>query len=266
MTTPELETPGDSRAIGPVAKSLQLLDAFLTIGPAAGVTELARAAQLPKSTVFRLLGQLRSGGYVAHFGNDYQLDMRLFELGSRVEMCRPDGLRALAAPFLADLFRETSCAVHLALLDGTDVLYIDKVHGHGGPRVPTAVGCRMSAACTALGKAMLPFGHEETTEKILAAGLPRRTAYSTSAPGLFIGELTRIRETGIAFDREESALGVACVAAPIRYRGTGIAAVSVSGPTSCLDHGRLRAWVRDAAAQISVLYARQRAERSRTCA
>jgi DNA-binding IclR family transcriptional regulator len=92
------------------------------------------------------------------------------------------------------------------------------------------------------------------------------TAPELAAPELPVPELTRIRETGVAFDREEAALGLACVAAPIRYRGTAIAAVSVSGSTSCLDHGKPQARVQTAAAQISALYARQRAERSRPCA
>lgn len=253
-------TDTGTRSVSSVGKALQLLDAFLTIGPVAGVSELARAARLPKSTAFRLLNHLEMAGYVEHSGSDYRLNLRLFELGSQVGLCRPDGLRTLAAPFVAELFRETSHAAHMAVLDGPDVLYIEKVHGHGVPRVPTTVGGRMPASCTALGKAMLPFGHDDTTRKILSRGLTRRTRHSVAAPGLFVGELRRIRESGVAYDREESALGLTCVAAPIRYRGTAIAAVSVSGPTSRVDPEKAAARVLRTAARISALYAKQQSE------
>ncbi|MBO0838791.1 MAG: IclR family transcriptional regulator, partial [Actinobacteria bacterium] len=179
------------------------------------------------------------------------------ELGSQVGLCRPDGLRSLAAPFVAELFRETAHAVHLAVLDGPDVLYIEKVHGHATPRVPTTIGGRMPASCTALGKAMLPFGHDDAARKILARGLARKTRRSVVAPGLFLSELRRIRESGVAYDREESALGLTCVAAPVRYRGTAIAAVSISGPTSRLDPEKAAARVLRTAGHISALYAKR---------
>lgn len=261
----DITDPG-SQSLSSVGKALQLLDAFLTIGPVAGVSELARAAGLPKSTAFRLLNHLQMAGYVEHSGSDYYLNLRVFELGSQVGVCRPDGLRALAAPFVAELFRETSHAAHLAVLDGSEVLYIEKIAGHNAPRVPTAVGGRMPASCTALGKAMLPFGHDEATRRILSGGLTRRTPHSVSAPGLFMSQLRRIRETGVAFDREESTLGVACVAAPIKFRGTAVAAVSVSGPTSRLDPEKTSSRVLRTAARISALYAKQQTERAQALA
>lgn len=245
-----------------VGKALRLLDAFMVIGPVARVSELAQATGLPKSTVFRLLNSLQLAGYIVHSGTDYLLNLRLFELGSLVEVCRPEGLRAIAAPFLADLYRDTAHTAHLAVLDGTDVLYIEKVHGRGGRSLPTSVGGRMPASCTALGKAMLPFGYAETAERIARAGLVRLTPRSVTAPGLFLGELRGIRQSGAAFDREESALGLTCVAAPVRYRERAIAAISLSGPTSRLDPDRLAARVRDAAARISALHARTQAARA----
>lgn len=263
MTAPADEiTEAGVQSVSSVGKALQLLDAFMTIGPVAGVSELARAARLPKSTAFRLLTHLKSAGYVEQSGSDYCLNLRLFELGSQVEVCRPDGLRALAAPFVAELFRETAHAAHLAVLDGPEVLYIEKIHGHSAPRVPTRVGGRMPASCTGLGKAMLPFGHDEAARTIIDGGLIRRTRHSAAAPGLFANELRRIRESGVAFDREEAALGLTCVAAPIKFRGTAVAAVSVSGPTSRLDPQKTAPRVLRAAAHISALYARQQSERT----
>ena len=243
------------RSPGAVGKALQLLEAFMVTGPVAGVTELARTAGLSKSTAFRLLASLEEAGYVTHAGSDYCLNLRLFELGSQVAVCRPDGLRAVAAPFLADLFRETAHAAHLAVLDGTDVLYIEKVHGSGTPRVPTSVGSRMPASCTALGKAMLSAGHEATVSRLIADGLPRRTRHSVAAPGLLVAELRRARAAGVAFDREESMLGLTCVAAPVCHAGRAIAAISLSGPTRRLDPERLSAKLQAVAAQIAARHA-----------
>lgn len=243
------------RSLGAVGKALQLLEAFMVTGPVAGVTGLARAAGLSKSTAFRLLASLEEAGYVTHAGSDYCLNLRLFELGSQVAVCRPGGLRAIAAPFLADLFRETAHAAHLAVLDGTDVLYIEKVHGNGASQVPTCVGSRMPASCTALGKAMLSAGHGATVSKLIADGLPRRTRHSVAAPGLLVGELRRARAAGVAVDREESALGLTCVAAPVCHAGKAIAAISLSGPTHRLDPEKLSARIQAAAAQIAARHA-----------
>jgi DNA-binding IclR family transcriptional regulator len=238
-----------------VTKALHLLDAFRTAGPVTGVSELARATGLPKSTVFRLLGQLERGRYVEHNGSGYRLARPVFELGSQVDECRPDGLRALAAPVLGDLFLHTRYVVHLAVLDGSDVLYLDKLHSSQSPHVPTVVGGRMRASCSALGKAMLPYGHDEATKEILRDGLTRRTRHSIAAPGLFLAELKRVRENRVAFDREEVALGLTCVASPVLVDGRAVAAVSVSGPTGRFDPAGTAARVITAADRIAALVA-----------
>jgi DNA-binding IclR family transcriptional regulator len=253
-TQPEWEANGHS--VTSVDKALRLLEAFRRTERVAGVSELARVTGLPKSTAFRLLSELARAGFLERVGTDYQLNTLVFELGNCVPMCTQDDLRGIAGPFLSDLFLHSRYVVHLAVLDGTDVLYLDKIHGSGGIQVPTAVGRRMHASCSALGKAMLPFGHREAIERILDDGLTRRTRYSIAAPGLFLAELQRVRTHGVAFDREEAALGLTCVAAPILHNSTAIAAVSVSGRTGRFDPASLAARVQSAANEISALYAR----------
>lgn len=238
-----------------VTKALVLLDAFRRVGPVAGVSDLARATGLPKSTAFRLLNQLAANGFLNRHGTDYRLDQHVFELGNCVPMCTPGDLRSIAAPFLSDLFASSRTVVHLAVLDGIDVLYVDKIQGNTTVKVPTVVGGRIPASCSALGKAMLPFGHRDRIEKILEAGLRRRTRHSIAAPGLFLSELQQVRQNGFAFDREEAALGLTCVAAPIIWNGRSIAAISTSGPTGRFDPAVLAARVKAAANEISALYA-----------
>jgi len=237
-----------------VTKALTLLDAFRRIGPVAGVSDLARATGLPKSTAFRLLNQLASSGFLNRHGTDYRLDQHVFELGNCVPMCTPGDLRSIAAPFLSDLFANSRTVAHLAVLDDTDVLYVDKIQGNTSVKVPTVVGGRIPASVSALGKAMLPFGHKAVIEKILQEGLSRRTRHSISAPGLFVQELAQVRQHGVAFDREESALGLTCVAAPVIWHGHAIAAISTSGPTGRFDPTVLAGKVKAAAREISALY------------
>ncbi len=120
-----------------VGKALALLEAFRTASRPMGVTELARKAQLPKSTAYRLLAILREWGYVDRSGSDYCLGAHLFELGNLVPYCQPRGLREIALPHLVRLYETTHETVHLAVLDETDVLFIEKISGHPSASLPS---------------------------------------------------------------------------------------------------------------------------------
>lgn len=234
-----------------VAKALQLLSAFRRASTDLTLTELARRAELPKSTAFRLLGELEQAGFVSRNGTKYRLGVSLFELGSRVSMCRPSGLRDTAVHFLHQLHAATGgLTVHLAMLEGSEILYLEKVHGPRSPRVQTMPGQRQPASTTALGKAMLAYGNDDLSE-VLDQGLPRFTRSSITHPDRFREELAATRRDGLARDREESATGLVCVAAPIVVHGRVEAAVSVSAPTSGFSWGRTEKLVRDAATGIA---------------
>jgi len=219
----------DHQAVSSVMKALQLLDAFRGAGPRLGVSAIARRAGVPKSTAFRLLAHLEQSGYVERDGRDYCLGRHLFELGNSVPLCLPQGLRDVAAPHLGQLFTRTQRVVHLAVLDGTDVVYVEKIYGPDTVQVATSVGGRMPAGCSSLGKAMLAFSGRDAIGHVLDAGLTRRTRYSIADPARFLQELSRVRQQGVAFDREEIQLGLVCAAAPILSAGRAVAAVSVSG-------------------------------------
>lgn len=243
---------GDDGKVTPsVTKALQLLEAFRETGPALGVSEIARLAGMPKSTAFRLLNHLEAGGYVERSGRLYVLGRRLFELGNAVQMCRPDGLRTIALPHLADLYVTTNKVVHLGVLDGTDVVYLEKICGLGTLKVDTVVGGRMPAACSALGKAMLAFSERGAIGRVLEGGLSRRTRYSVADPARFLGELRRANVERVAFDREENRLGLVCAAAPVLREGRAVAAVSVSGAATKFNTALVAGQVRRAADAIS---------------
>lgn len=257
----------DGRLRGPasVSKALALLDCFRDANGPLGVSELARRASLPKSTAFRLLSYLEEAGYVERVGKHYRVGWKLFELGNRVGYCRPGRLRDIATPYLTELFAQTRCVVHLAVLDGTDVVYLEKIHGHQTLPTPTRVGSRMPASCCALGKSMLSRSPDEKVREVLLAGLRRRTPYSLAEPGRLLADLSRARDRGVAFDREEAALGLTCVGAPILRNDVAVAAISVSGPATRFDPAAIAPSVHQVASRIGfdLGFDRRRAEPAR---
>lgn len=243
---------GAQRPTTSVAKALQLLSSFRQAHTDLALTELAQRADLPKSTAFRLLAELEQAGFVSRHGTKYRLGVSLFELGSRVSMCRPLGLRDTAIHFLSQLHAATGgLTVHLAMLEGPEILYLEKIHGPKTPRVHTMPGQRKPASITALGKAMIANGSAADLQAVLDHGLTRRTHFSIMRPDRFLDELRAVRRDGVARDHEESALGLVCVAAPIMVHGTVEAAVSVSAPSAGFAWNRNELLVRQAAVNIA---------------
>jgi DNA-binding IclR family transcriptional regulator len=237
----ELERPleddgvADDRTSSSVRKALTILDAFQGASSVLGVTEIARMTGLPKSTAFRLLTMIEAQGFVERRGSGYCLGRHLFELGNQVAWCRPRNLRDAALPFMCELHTVTQRVVHLAVLEGTDVLYLEKLQGHEAFSVPTRVGGRVAARTTALGKALLAYSHPDVVERALNTSPLLRTGFTIVIPRLFEEELDQVRRTGVAFDHEEVRLGLSCVAAPIMRRGEILGAVSLCGPTGQFD-------------------------------
>ena len=252
MTAVDLAPP--SRLDTSIGKAMALLDAFTADVASLGASELARRAGVPKSTTHRLLAFLEANGYVERTGTSYRLGQRLFELGNHIAFCRPRGLRDVALPYLTDLYERSHQVVHLAVLDGTDVLYLEKLFGHRHVRTPSYVGGRVPATCCALGKALLAFGDDTSVAAAIASGLRPLTPYTLANETLFRSELARVHHEGVAYDREEVAVGLTCVAAPILKHGHAVAAVSVAGPTGAFDPTQHAAGVRRAANGIAADY------------
>ncbi|MCE0764200.1 IclR family transcriptional regulator [Pseudonocardia kujensis] len=225
-----------------LGRALTLLSAFRPGEPELGLAELARRTGIAKPTAHRLLGELERWAMVERVGRAYRLGLRLFELGQLVPQQRD--LQETASPFLADLFEATHETVHLAVPDGAEVVYVHKLSAAGAPEIPSRLGGRMPAHCTAVGKALLAFGPPERLTAVLEAGLTRRTPRTVILPGLLGRELEEVRRSGIAEEHEESAPGVACVAAPVLGpTGTAVAAVSIAGWVNRLRPARVTAAV-----------------------
>lgn len=226
-----------------------VLDAFDGPGQLT-LAQVVRRTNLPRSSAHRLLERLVQLRWLRRDGHDYALGMRLVELGSLA--VHQDRLHTAAAPFLHELHGATGGVVHLAVLDGSDVLYLDKVGGWLGAAVPSRTGGRQPAHCTGLGKALLAFAGDE----VLGTGnsLIGRTKHSISTPVRLRADLQKVRDRGVAFEYEESVLGFGCVAAPIgdvTGSSRALAAVSVCAPVERVssDH-RLPMHVRMTASGI----------------
>jgi DNA-binding IclR family transcriptional regulator len=197
-----------------------------------GVSELARRADMSKSTAFRLLGMLQRNGAVERTGNAYRLGARLHELGQQVYTPEHDRIRELATPFLIELYELTHQTAHLAVLHGADVLYLNKLYGPHTTPPPSRVGSRAPAHCTAGGKVLLAYHHGAASDQP-SSTLARRTPRSITDPVLLRTHLATVREQGVAYDDEEARPGLRCVAAPIfAAPGQVVAALSVTTPSA----------------------------------
>jgi DNA-binding IclR family transcriptional regulator len=219
MSTMEaVEKAGGTSGGTSVGKALAMLSAFGSVGQSVGLTELASRASLPKSSAHRLLAVLGERGYVSRQGRRYRLTKAVPDFGRRSSLDSVNDLRSIAMPFMTSLYVAHPATMHLAVLDGTDVLYVEKLFGHDTVRVPSRAGGRLPALATALGKAILAHSPESRAAEALQTPLPRLTFRTVAAPALLKELLHRARESGVAVDNQGVTLGAACVAVPI-FRG-----------------------------------------------
>jgi DNA-binding IclR family transcriptional regulator len=214
-----------------LGRSASIMEAFNGGQQVLSLADLNKRTRLPKSTLHRLVDQLCQVGWLERDHGGYRIGLRMFELGTLAV----DGnrLHEAAFPHLQALASRTGLAAQLAILDRTEVVYLERIVV-GPIRLPTRRGGRKPAYCTALGKAIAAYD-DDAMRALVAAPMPRKTAKTITEPAALWGELGRVRGAGVAFDRGEAYAELECVAAPIRGSGHAIAAVSVTGPA-----GRMR--------------------------
>lgn len=213
-----------------IGKVVTILRAFTVDDNQLTLAELVRRTGMHKATVHRLAGELVDVRLLDRTDGGYRLSGGLFELGMLASVER--SLLEIAMPFLQDLYARSRETVHLGVLDGQEVVYVAKIGGHRQATAPSRTGGRMPLHCTGIGKALLAHTDPAKQQSVLAGPLVRRTPRTIIAPGLLARQLDAIRESGVAFEFEESALGIACVAAPILDVGSNsvVAAISITGP------------------------------------
>ncbi len=229
---------GSGKAVG---KTIAILE-ILAVRGRARLAEICSESGLNKSTSHRFLTALRQIGYVRQVADgSYEPTMKLAQLGMLVT----DKLDLLtqARPLVRALARQTQETIHLATIDETHMVYLDKVESTRSLRVTmmSRIGSSAPTYCTGLGKALLAFVDEETRRRTLAAEhFEQFTPNTITDLAALEEELARIKTAGVALDNEEHSAGVRCVAAPVLDSdGRAVAAISISAPSIRLTYEQM---------------------------
>jgi IclR family transcriptional regulator, KDG regulon repressor len=216
-----------------VRNAARVLKAFLTREESIGVSELARRLGLGKSAVHRLLTTLVAEGLVEqdpHTGG-YRLGIVVYELGEAVKVHLD--LHAAAGPVLVQLREQTGESSQIGVLDGDEVVYVDRLESAHSLRLFTETGRRVPAHGTSSGKVLLAHRPEAEREAFLARPLAALTPHTVTDAAALRDVLAAVRARGWAEAVDEREIGVASIAAPIRdVRGEVVAAVSIGAPVA----------------------------------
>jgi IclR family acetate operon transcriptional repressor len=240
---------GDLNSV--LGKCFALLDAInQSETKALSLGELTRTSGVQKASVHRIAKRLVDSALLQRDGDRYSIGLRVFEYAHTVPVVST--LRDRAMPYMVELHHRTGEVIHLATLDGPDVVYLEKVYGPDSPIVPSGVGGRAPSHCTGLGKALLAFSTTNHLGSVFGRPLAPRTGYTIVVPSLLAGQLTAVRSDHIARDNQESVLGLSCIAAPILDAGgRAIGAISITAPTQRFRPVSLRPKLLDAADQLA---------------
>jgi len=218
---------GDAKIL---AKGLNLLEVLARSAEGMTAVELADSVGAHKTTVYRYLNTLLQAGYIKTNGDgSYHLGNKILELGSH--MLRRMPLRETAHPFLVKLSAETQKTVHLCVLDGKDVVYIDKVESQRSLPIISRIGSRAPAYCTGVGKALLStLPTDQVVALLQDTALEQRTTNTITNPMQLLEELKVTAKHSYAIDNSEHEEGIKCFAAPITgYGGETVGAISLTG-------------------------------------
>ncbi|MEU6411691.1 IclR family transcriptional regulator [Microbispora sp. NPDC046933] len=217
---------GGARDLGRSVTSrvLAILGAFDAHHPRLTLTEIAGRTGMALSTVHRLVAELEEWRALRRGADGrYQIGRRLWELGQLA----PDPLHEVAHPWLQELFGGTGENVHLAVRDGVEVLYVDKVYGKRAVPIVSRTGSRLPMHPTGVGKALLAFEPGWFVSSYLSRPLERPTPHTITEPGRLARELAQVRAQGYATTHEEMTLGSCSAAAPVLVGDRAVAAVGI---------------------------------------
>jgi len=236
----------ETRGVLVLHKTLDILENILGqdgVAKPAGVrlSDLARAVNMPKATVYRILATLESRGFLDRDSDGgYRVARKLFDLQRPFPI--EQILNRVAQSKMEELAKSCRETVNLGILDGGEVVVINTVESSQAVRMTSKIGNRRHLHSTAIGKVLLAALPEKEMLRLLRLkGLPRLTPYTIVSRIALMTELERVRERGYAFDSQENELEGRCIGAPV----TGpddrvVAALSISGPVFRMDANRAR--------------------------
>src|SRR5579863_2026233 len=240
-----------------VERALSMLEAVALEPEGLSNAEISRRLEIPKSSASYILRTLETQGYLNRDATSgkYRVGLKILSL-SRGALSGLD-VREVALPIMRHLVEKTSLTCHLAILDGPEAVYIEKVEPPGFIRMDTWVGRRMRVHATSVGKALVAHIPQDRLEKIVAErSMEKRTPKTITTVARLLKELEKVRVQGYAVDDEENNLGARCVGAPVfNDRGTIEAGLGLSGTTQQVSPHtmpRIVDALKDAARNISM--------------
>ncbi|HEY7961404.1 MAG TPA: IclR family transcriptional regulator [Solirubrobacteraceae bacterium] len=234
---PSLREPRYSQSL---ERGLAILTSFTPERPVRGIAEVADELGMRRSTTHRYMSTLVALGYLEQgAARKYRLGLRVTDLG--MSALNSTGLREHARPYLEELRRQSSYTVNMAVLDGSEILYVDRVRssrrGQSKIDLDLALGSRLPAYCTSMGKLLLAHLPDEEQRSLLTEiKLTRRGPNSITTKSALRSELEHVREEGFAVNDEELASGLHSISAPVRSESNEVvAAVNMAAHSSMIS-------------------------------
>ena len=217
--------------VNSVQRACDILGCFSLLQPELSLVEISKMTCIPKPTVFRILSTLEEARLVQKStdGNKYQVGITTFELGSIY--IGHLSIERIARPFMDHLTETYGMSTNLGMLDDGKVVYLGTSDPHEFMRYSPIIGFRHYIHCSALGKILAAtYSEKEVLAMLNKHGMPPLSKYTITTPDEYLAQLKEVREKGYALDDQESAVGMFCVAAPIRsHEGRILFSMSISG-------------------------------------
>ena len=254
--TARMSPPTDSPSVA-VERALAMLESVAEESEGLSNADISRKLKIPKSSASYILRTLEKQGYLNREPGTgkYRVGLKVLSL-SRGALSGLD-VREVALPIMRRLMEQTSLTCHLAILDGPDAVYIEKVAPQGFIKMDTWVGRRMRVHATSVGKALVAHISRERLEKILSQqGMQKRTPKTITTVPRLLKELEKVRQQGYAVDDEENNMGARCVGAPVfNQHGSIEASLGLSGTINQVNAqtmSRILQALKDAARHVSM--------------
>lgn len=222
-------------------RAFDILEILSEASSPMSLSEIVKATELSKSTVHRILTSMLSRSFVSKTEKgEYTIGYKIVEMASthinNLELVTE------AKPYLSIIMRELDLTAHLGILEGNDVVYIEKMDGHSNAQLYTQIGHRSPAFCSSIGKCLLSgMSRDELDDVLDTCDFKQYTANTIVSRREFINHLKDVRRQGWAIDDEEFEVGHRCIGATIYdYRGIPVAAISASGSTKQLNDDNLQ--------------------------
>lgn len=216
-------------------KALAIIETLSDMDEPIGVSELCKLLDIPKTSVFFILNTLDKHQYILKTEDGrYKLGTRFISIG--LSVLNKIDIRAIAKPFMLELLRETGFTIHLAVLDGYEAMYIDKVENQAFVKFSTYIGQRLPLHASGVGKALACHLTDEQLDELhQTKGLPAKTENTITSLKEFKIAIETYRKQGYAIEDEEGEVGIRCIGSSILdHDGIQLAAISITALRSDL--------------------------------